>query len=353
MTTQHENPSLKGYPPKFYPNVIGIERTHEQVGDCVIAIKALYALRILYPKAKIIVFTSLKGGGQLYSYLEYVDSIIDVPNPADKQECVVNLAKALQENPVDVLLLLHRTSWKLKVAKNSPAKLVITELHLHNLFSKKFKSPRMMISYFVHGTEKVLRLVRKINPSYYDANIANIDFSKAKMIIPNTAKEKIQQFLTSKNSNTFRATIGVNIFGSSAPFNFSPQDWENLVKNLAQQFPHLLFVMLTYEGNPYTFKSFIEPNIVVFQNDSNLINLVALTACLDLLLSLNTGNIHIADHLQIPTLVINKTKERYNCIGGSYGGEFDAVYLPKNWKANYAHYYNAYAQKVIARLEKF
>lgn len=124
MTTQYKSPSINGYPPKFYPSVIGVERTHEQVGDCVIAIKALYALRILYPKAKIIVFTSLKGGGQLYSYLEYVDSIIDIPNP--KQECAANLAKALEENPVDVLLLLHRTSWKLKVAKNSPAKLVIT-----------------------------------------------------------------------------------------------------------------------------------------------------------------------------------------------------------------------------------
>ena len=110
---------------------------------------------------------------------------------------------------------------------------------------------------------------------------------------------------------------------------------------------------MTYEGNPYTFESFVEPNIVVFKNDTQLINLVALTAHLDLLLSLNTGNIHIADHLQIPTLIINKTKERYNCIGGSYGGEFDAVYLPKNWKINYTHYYNTYTKKVIARLEKF
>ena len=353
MIEQHQNPLPKGYPPRFYPEVIGVERTHEQVGDCVIAIKALYALRILYPKAKIVVFTNLKGGGQLYRYLDYVDSIIDVPNPANKQEHAANLAKALQENPVDVLLLLHRTSWKLKVAKDSPAKLIITELHLHSLFSKKFKSPKMMISYFVHGTEKVLRLVRKINPNYYDANIADIDFTQAKITIPNESEEKIQQFLASKNASAFRAVIGVNIFGSSAPFNFLPKDWENLTKNLAKQFPHLLFVMMTYEGNPYTFESFVEPNIVVFKNDTQLINLVALTAHLDLLLSLNTGNIHIADHLQIPTLVINKTKERYNCIGGSYGGEFDAVYLPKNWKANYAHYYNAYAQKVIARLEKF
>ena len=66
LIEQHQNPLPKGYPPRFYPEVIGVERTHEQVGDCVIAIKALYALRILYPKAKIVVFTNLKGGGQLY-----------------------------------------------------------------------------------------------------------------------------------------------------------------------------------------------------------------------------------------------------------------------------------------------
>ncbi|WP_161594706.1 hypothetical protein [Helicobacter sp. MIT 11-5569] len=46
------------------PKVIGFERTHTQVGDCVIAIKGFFAAKKLYPNAKIIVFTNLQGGGR-------------------------------------------------------------------------------------------------------------------------------------------------------------------------------------------------------------------------------------------------------------------------------------------------
>ena len=335
-------------PLEDYPKIIGFERTHTQVGDCVIAIKALYALKSLYPNSKLIIFTDFKGGGQLYSYLNLADSIIDVETQNNKEQ---NLSNALNANPVDVLLLLHRTSWKIKVARNSPAKCIITELHMHNLLDARFKTPRMMISYFVHGSEKVLRLVRRINSKYYDNAISSIDFTQVQFHIPQENEAIIDNFLTQTNAKNYCGIIGVNPFGSSAHFNFDTQDWIHLTQELATQFPNLLFVLLTYQNNPYKLKPFKANNITIFENDNQLITLVALTKRLNLLLSLNTGNIHIADVLRIPTLIINKTKERYNCIGGSYGGEFDAIYLPKNWRKNYQHYYQTYTQRAIKKLQ--
>ncbi|TLD82643.1 hypothetical protein LS70_006610 [Helicobacter sp. MIT 11-5569] len=271
----------------------------------------------------------------------------------DKTTREKNFADCLKAHPVDILLLLHRTSWKIKVANNSATKRVVTELHMHTLLNFKFKSPLMMISYFVHGTEKILRLVRQINPKYYDNNISKIDFAQVRFQIPQENQDKIHTFLEQcKNDKPYEAIVGINPFGSSALFNFDTQDWINLAQLLASQFPNILFIMLTYKENPCKLEPFKEQNISIFENDNQLINLIALTKHFNVLLSLNTGNIHIADILRIPTLIINKTKERYNCIGGSYGGEFDAVYLPKNWAQNYKHYYATYTKKCLDRIQK-
>ncbi|PZT48542.1 hypothetical protein B6S12_03465 [Helicobacter valdiviensis] len=152
---------------------IGFERLHTQVGDSVIAIKGLYALRKLYPKAKITAFVS-QTAYQLYKTLNIVDEFIIMSKDEAKEG---RLQQELTKRNLDVLLLLHRTSSLIKIAKLAKIKCVITELHMHNLFSPHFKSPMMMVSYFVHGSEKILRLVRQINTNHYDANIKNINFA--------------------------------------------------------------------------------------------------------------------------------------------------------------------------------
>ncbi|MDD6054944.1 MAG: hypothetical protein PUB96_00120 [Helicobacteraceae bacterium] len=333
------------------PKVIGFERTHRQIGDCVIAIKALYALKMLYPQARLVIFTDLKGGGRLYkslSFLEKGDKIVD----CNTQENRENFKIALEENKVDVLLLLHRTSWKIKVAKECKIKRVITEPHMHTIFHPAFKSPFMMISYFVHGSEKILRLVRQIDTKHYDKNIKTLDFTKATFKIPQENKARIHEFLEANNAQNFKKIIGINIFGTSnsTNFSFALKDWIELINKLSTTFKDTLFIILTYSGNATKLEPFSAKNIVIFENNDDLLNLVELTSRLDFFLSINTGNIHIADNLRIPSLVLNQQRERLNCCGGSYGGEFSMVCLPKKWKQDYQKYYDAYTQKALEKI---
>ena len=113
---------------------------------------------------------------------------------------------------------------------------------------------------------------------------------------------------------------------------------------------------MNFKGSGYEFAPFSEENIKVFTNDDDLLNLVEFTSRLDLLISVDTGNVHIADNLNKPILeVIKRRKISFEWCGGSYGNECEIVKLPNGWKKHYEKHKNAFFQKAIkqvARLAK-
>ncbi len=134
-------------------------------------------------------------------------------------------------------------------------------------------------------------------------------------------------------------------------FNFSLNDWISLAESLSKEFPQILFILTTYETNPIKLEINESQNLKVFCNNADILNLVEITSRLDLFVSVNTGNVHIADNLRIPTLVISRG-DRYQKIwsGGSYGGEFDAIYLPQDWRNNYKDYLERFYQLVKSKI---
>lgn len=164
--------------------------------------------------------------------------------------------------------------------------------------------------------------------------------------------EFIDLFFNKIEAKNYQKIIGINPFGSSMDYTFKLEDWIKLAKNLANAFPKYLFIFTNFQSNPIQLEEFVAPNLCTFINNEDLLNLVEITGRFDLLLSMNTGNIHIADNLQIPTISLNKKKERINCVGGSYGGEFIPIILPKNWKENYSKYYEEFYAKALSYIEK-
>ena len=65
---------------------------------------------------------------------------------------------------------------------------------------------------------------------------------------------------------------------------------------------------MNYEGNPIEIEGLSEINSGVFVNNKDLLNLVELIGRLDLLLSVDTSNVHIADNLQISNFRDYKTE---------------------------------------------
>ncbi len=108
---------------------------------------------------------------------------------------------------------------------------------------------------------------------------------------------------------------------------------------------------MNYEGNPIGIEGLSEINSGIFINNKDLLNLVELIGRLDLLLSVDTSNVYIADNLQIPTLEIIRQSEAKKWGGGSYGGVCEQIILPKEWKSNSKYYQNLFIQKSQELLE--
>lgn len=93
-------------------------------------------------------------------------------------------------------------------------------------------------------------------------------------------------------------------------------------------------------------------NVFVFKNNNDLLNLVEITSRLDLLLSSDTGNVHIADNLKIPTLEIISKKTYNQWRGGWYGGYCKAIPLPYKWNKNKDKYLDKFISEAILILNK-
>ncbi|WP_162550418.1 glycosyltransferase family 9 protein [Helicobacter apodemus] len=76
---------------------------------------------------------------------------------------------------------------------------------------------------------------------------------------------------------------------------------------------------------------FSQGNVKTFKNNEDLLNLVEFISRLDCLLSPDTGNVHIADYLRIPTLEIVRESAKRRWQGGGWGGVCECVVLPKGW----------------------
>lgn len=122
--------------------------------------------------------------------------------------------------------------------------------------------------------------------------------------------------------------IGINFFGASGIRYLSVESWRKIITHLARNFRHYYFVIMTSPTRKID--DFHLENVFVFENNSDLLNLVAMTKRLNLLISVDTGNVHIADNLQIPTLGLYTKKMFKRWRGGTYGGKFWGFVIKDN-----------------------
>lgn len=270
-----------------HPTCIAFHRANK-LGDDVVALKAFYAAKILYPHTKILVFTNTFGA-TLYSCAPFVDEIINLDDDI-----------SFAQHTIDILIITHRTSHNIALAKRINAKKIIMQAHISNLLLPNFvKDFNFSIKSRLEG-DNILRYVRKIDKKHFDTHISMIDFSQAKLQSTATSQEFVKNFLQTHAIDSTATLIGINIFGSGkSPYNFSLQTWLEVIQTLANTYPNLTFVLTSQSKSPICTMQFAQPNIAVFIND-DIINLIALTSHLAMLVSCDTGNIHIADNLGIP-----------------------------------------------------
>lgn len=143
----------------------------------------------------------------------------------------------------------------------------------------------------------------------------------------------------------------MNIFGSGGVGYLSVDLWREIVESLANEFIAMDFTLLC-PPNAHL-EPFSVPNVRIFVNNSDLLNLVAMIARCNVLISVDTGNVHIADNLQVPTLGIYTRKMIKRWRGGTYGGVFASFLMPMRGKKNDESYKRDLLAFLKAHIPKF
>ena len=145
------------------PNIIAFYRANK-LGDNVIGIPAFYLAKMLYPEAKFVLLTN-KMGENLCKNFAFIDKII----LCDEQD----LPHIVDEINADILILSHRTSKSVRLAKKSKCLKIITWLHLSSLFCPRFSHPRYLTKSKRLELRCCIDLVRCLNPHLFDEKFSN------------------------------------------------------------------------------------------------------------------------------------------------------------------------------------
>lgn len=274
------------------------------IGDNLVSIPAMYAIKAIYPQCTLIVYTN-SIGMELYEQYDFIDVLFNMQTQSKEA-----IKAHINSYKFDFFILTQANRWRCKLINQTNAKVVISLLSLGSIFKTKFRTlfiSRNFSSLSQH--QRMLRLVREINPKVFDSQIHSIDFSPTILRTKPSNKAYIDAFLSPYRS--YSKLVMINPFSRTCSHNLTLQGWLKLSQTLASLYPHILFILPTYEGNPIHLKLPCSlPNLVVFKNNSDLFNLIELISRLSLLISPSTGNAHIANNLHIPLLGLFSQRDR-------------------------------------------
>ncbi|WP_270969032.1 glycosyltransferase family 9 protein [Campylobacter upsaliensis] len=292
-------------------------------GDLLVCFKALYAIKCLYPKDKLIL---AQKGFYDESFLKNIPFIDEIYTGGG--------GKDFENLKSDVFITNIRSSHFFKTLHKFQFKRIIAQPHLLSLLYH-FDTPLPYRRIKLHMSEIALKLVRVINKRHYDTNFSKINFKEVRNLLPSDTILSDEFF---KQNTKFSKIIALNIFGNQTEnigFNPLPRTWLNLSQNLAKEHPEILFVLVNFTHNTLQFNLREQANLKVFINNNSISSLVAFCKKLDGLISVDTGIVHLCDILQIPSLIFIPKHTFYRFSGGSYGGVCDKFSQKNGYQKNY------------------
>lgn len=315
------------------------------IGDSIIALDSLYAIKALYPNAFLVVYTG-DIGVRIFSKFDFIDEIVNIQNLSKEQ-----IIKALDSKEFDYLILTQPNRRHTSIASASNAKVIISYAMWHNIFRRfwgnifstkifskifcKILGEKIFIKVFYKrgfrqfkrvfysvafgstpNYKRLLSLVREIDAPHYDSS--KIDFTPARFPPSPTHIEFVKQNL--KIPKGYK--ILINPYSNSSPISLTPQGYATLATTLAKALPQAQIIISSFEGAPKlplksdSLNSKGEAkNIHIFKNNHDLGNLIELVRSVDLLISPSTGTIHIADNLGIKIIGLYSKRDMRLWLG--------------------------------------
>ena len=137
-----------------------------KIGDNVVAIRAMYAIKCLFPNANLIVATN-HIGANLYANLPFIDTLLNL-------EANPNAIYAIKS--IDYFIATHRITANIALAKSTNAKKIIIRAHLRSLLLPNFINDFNFFNRFRPESANLLRLTRLIDKREFKRNIKNINW---------------------------------------------------------------------------------------------------------------------------------------------------------------------------------
>lgn len=306
------------------------------IGDSIIALDSIYAIKALYPSAFLVVYTG-DIGVRIFSKFDFIDEIVNIQNLSKEQ-----IIKSLDSFAFDYLILTQPNRRHTSIASASNAKVIISYAMWHNIFRRfwgnifstkifgkifrkcEFRQFKRVFYSVAFGNtpnyKRLLSLVREIDAPHYDSS--KIDFTPTRFPHSHTHIEFLKQNLKTPPQS---CKILINPYSNSSPISLTPQGFSTLATTLAKALPQAQIIISSFEGAPrlpleYDSLNSEEGggearNIHIFKNNHDLGNLIELVRSVDLLISPSTGTIHIADNLGIKIIGLYSKRDMRLWLG--------------------------------------
>ncbi|WP_104721135.1 glycosyltransferase family 9 protein [Helicobacter mesocricetorum] len=314
----------------------------QRIGDEMVCIPMYYAIKCLYPNAKISVLTQSRILLELLKCEKqrelYVNEVLLVEDKQKWQKLSFDILLIVEHNNLEVLKIAQEIQAKLKIVTLSQSLLFSKQVFFY--FSRYLRGMKVFINPYWSQThseiQRNLNLVRQINTRIFDRGFSAIDFSLAKLPILETTFWRNRSLLASLSGGGEQYSLVIGIFpfakNMNKKANLTIDEWKFLAQSLSKEFPEVLLVFVNYPSTQYYFMPFVEKNLKVFYNQQGLEDLVAFIHSLDGILGVDSGHIHIADNARIPILEVIAKKVSKQWSGGFYGGYFQSLQLSANWR---------------------
>lgn len=322
-------------------STIGFAFIQQGVGECAIGFEAFYALKHIYT-CKLIIFAH-PTMQNLLRFCDFVDEI----QPLELES--INHAKC------DYLILSNAKSYHISFVLRTNAKHIICATKFLSFLSLRCRSvPIYTFKKYKKLDERqiLLSYVRRIQKKRYDRLINTIDLSQAKIGFSQEHKNIVQNFFNNHVAPT-DYVIMINPFNNSCPYSLTLSGYIQLIIAIAQ-LPNCIPLVVTF-GTMHTLfletlAKFCQSNVeqistairiynvhsgkstpifsppppipesshtsknsligalisklMIFYNDTDLLNLVALIAHTSCVISPSTGTIHLACNQRVPTIAL-------------------------------------------------
>jgi len=253
------------------------------IGDMVLTLPAIKALRQRFPSARITVMTT-QTTKDLFQGVSYVDEVIVYTKGMDVRALQVDLLfDFLDDYPLTTAMLAYSIKARYRVGFDVKGR--------GAFFNIKVSPPRAER----HYVDAMLDLVAAVG--------ARADERHPELVVNQEGQEGVAQFLRRNNIGREDVIVSIHPGGTNWTSRWLPQRFAQVADHLAQRL-HAKVIFIGAESDS-NFMDEIKSTItsdVVFFIDQPLRNVIALIQKSNLLIGNNSGMLHIAGAVQTPTV---------------------------------------------------